>query len=95
MFKDNQVVLRNSGCYSGSADVKGGHLENEDFEKSGGYKCESEPIAKTSPADKLKSNAPPGATVSKTNPNVIKEPIFATENSVAVESIGNADSVYY
>lgn len=47
------------------------------------------------PADKLKSNAPPGATFSKTNPNGIKEPIFATENSVAVESIGSADSVYY
>lgn len=53
------------------------------------------PIANDSPADKLKSNAPPGATVSKTNPNGIKEPIFATENSVAVESIGSADNVYY
>ena len=38
---------------------------------------------------------PPGATVSKTNPNIIKEPTFATENSVAVESIGSADNVYY
>lgn len=95
MFKDNQVVLRNFGCYSSSAGVKGGQLENEDFGESGGYKCERGPIAKTSPADKLKSNAPPGATFSKTNPNVIKEPIFATENSVAVESIGSADNVYY
>lgn len=88
-------MLRNFGCYSDSAGVKGGHLENEDFGESGVDRCKSEPIAKTSPTDKFKSNAPPGATFSKTNPNSIKEPIFATENSVVVESIGGADSVYY
>ena len=59
LFKDNQVVLRNFGYYSGSAGVKGGQLENEDFGESEVDRCESEAIAKTSPADKLKSNAPP------------------------------------
>ena len=52
------------------------------FEKSGGYKCESEPIDTDSPADNLNDNAPPQAIVSKTKPNVIKEPIFAHENRV-------------
>ena len=86
LFKNNQVVLRNFGCYSGSAGVNGGHLENEDFGESEVYRCKSEPIAKTSPADKLKSNAPPGATFSKTNSNVIKEPTFATEDASLVWS---------
>lgn len=31
-----------------------------DFEKSGGYKCESEPIDTDSPADNLNDNPPPG-----------------------------------
>ena len=53
-----------------------------DFKKSGGYKCESEPIDTDSPADNLNDNAPPQAIVSKTKPNVIKEPIFAHENRV-------------
>ena len=29
------------------------------FEKSGGYKCENEPIDTDSPADNLNDNAPP------------------------------------
>ena len=53
-----------------------------DFKKSGGYKCESEPIDTDSPADNLNDNPPPKAIVSKTKPNVIKEPIFAHENRV-------------
>lgn len=52
-----------------------------DFEKREGYKCESEPIDTDSPADNL-NDTPPQAIVSKTKPNVIKEPIFAYENRV-------------
>ena len=54
------------------------------FEKNGGYKCESEPIDTDSPADNLNDNAPPQAIVSKTKPNVIKEPIFAHETRVFI-----------
>lgn len=59
MIKDNQVVLRNFGCQLDSTSVKGGQLENENFGESEVDRCERGPIAKTSPADKLKSNAPP------------------------------------
>ena len=46
------------------------------------YKCEGEPIDQTPPTNNLKVNAPPRAIVSKTKPNIIKEPIFAHENRV-------------
>ena len=51
------------------------------FYKNEVYKCESEPIDTDSPADNLNDN-PPQAIVSKTKPNVIKEPIFAHETRV-------------
>ena len=52
-----------------------------DFDKNEVYKCEGEPIDTDYTADNLNDNAPQ-AIVSKTNPNVIKEPIFAHENRV-------------
>ena len=51
------------------------------WSKSGVYKCKSEPIDQAPPTDNLKVNAPQ-AIVSKTKPNIIKEPIFAHENRV-------------
>ena len=54
----------------------------DDFDKNEVYKCQSEPIDTDSPADNLNDNAPPRAIVSKTKPNVIKEPIIAHENRV-------------
>ena len=38
----------------------------------------------------LKSMPPSGAIVSKTKPNIIKEPIFAIESFIAADSIGSA-----
>lgn len=61
LFKDNQVVLRNFGCYSGSASVKDGHLGNEDFGESGGYKCESEATDSGPPLISFEVNGPRGA----------------------------------
>lgn len=60
------------------------------IDKSEVYGCESEPIDTDSPTDNLNDNAPPRAIVSKTKPNIIKEPIFAIESSIATISIGSA-----
>ena len=54
-------MLRNFGCYSGSAGVKGGHLENEDFGESGVDRCKSEATDSGPPLISFEVNGPRGA----------------------------------
>ena len=55
----NQVVLRFLFCYSGCAGVKSANLENDEIGENGGYKFESEPIAKRPLPLITEVNAPP------------------------------------
>jgi hypothetical protein len=61
--------------------IKVNDEEKSNFGESEEYRCERGGIATDSPADNLNDNAPPRAKISKTNPNNIKEPSFATEDA--------------